>query len=112
MNRSDLSETDIRTKYITPALVDAGWDLHKQIREEKYFTDGRIRVRGSVAAREKRNIKRVIVTLLILEEQHRIVWRIEELFAICDRFKAQLEQRKKVNERLVKVLVGEVLEGV
>ncbi|MCC5906399.1 MAG: restriction endonuclease subunit S [Balneolaceae bacterium] len=46
-----------------------------------------------------------------LEEQHRIVQRIEELFAICDRFKAQLEQRQQVNERLVKGLVGEVLEG-
>jgi type I restriction enzyme, S subunit len=45
-----------------------------------------------------------------LEEQHRIVRRIEELFAICDRFKAQLEQREKVNERLVKGLVQEVLE--
>jgi type I restriction enzyme, R subunit len=33
-------------------LQNAGWDLHKQIREEKYFTDGRIRVRGSVARRE------------------------------------------------------------
>lgn len=46
-----------------------------------------------------------------LEEQHRIVQRIEELFAICDRFKAQLQQRQAVNERLVKGLVGEVLEG-
>jgi len=46
-----------------------------------------------------------------LEEQHRIVRRIEELFAICDRFNDQLEQREKVNERLVKGLVGEVLEG-
>lgn len=46
-----------------------------------------------------------------LEEQHRIVQRIEELFAICDRFKAQLEKRKGVNERLVKGLVGEVLGG-
>ncbi|WP_103665887.1 restriction endonuclease subunit S [Gracilimonas amylolytica] len=46
-----------------------------------------------------------------LEEQHRIVQRIEELFDICDRFKAQLEQRQGVNERLVKGLVGEVLEG-
>ncbi|HBQ59854.1 MAG TPA: type I restriction endonuclease subunit S, partial [Balneolaceae bacterium] len=46
-----------------------------------------------------------------LEEQHRIVRRIEELFAICDRFKAQLQQRQAVNERLVKGLVGEVLEG-
>jgi len=46
-----------------------------------------------------------------LEEQHRIVQRIEELFAICDRFKAQLGQSQAVNEKLVKGLVGEVLEG-
>ncbi|WP_340104894.1 EcoAI/FtnUII family type I restriction enzme subunit R [Rhodohalobacter sp. 8-1] len=53
MKKSGLTEADIRTKYITPALVDAGWDIQKQIREEKYFTDGRIRVRGSVAKRDK-----------------------------------------------------------
>jgi type I restriction enzyme, R subunit len=52
MKKSGMTEADIRTKYITPALQNAGWDLHKQIREEKYFTDGRIRVRGSVARRE------------------------------------------------------------
>jgi len=52
MKKSGLTETDIRSKYITPALQNAGWDLHKQIREEKYFTDGRIRVRGSVAKRD------------------------------------------------------------
>ena len=52
MKKSGLTETDIRTKYITPALVDAGWDLQKQIREEKYFTDGRIRVRGAMAKRD------------------------------------------------------------
>lgn len=51
MNKQKLSETDIRTKYITPALVQSGWDLHRQIREEVNFTDGRIRVRGSVAQR-------------------------------------------------------------
>lgn len=55
-------------------------------------------------------LNNTVVPLPPLEEQHRIVQRIEELFAICDRFKAQLEQREKVNERLVKGLVGEVLE--
>jgi len=44
-------------------------------------------------------------------EQKRIVQRIEELFAICDQFKARLEERSAVNERLVKGLVGEVLEN-
>ena len=55
-------------------------------------------------------LNKTLVPLPPLEEQHRIVQRIEELFAICDRFKAQLEQREKVNERLVKGLVQEVLE--
>lgn len=49
-----MSETDIRTKYITPALVRAGWDLHKQIKEEYTFTDGRVIVRKKVATRGKR----------------------------------------------------------
>lgn len=52
MKKSGLTEADIRSKYITPALLEAGWDLHKQIREEQYFTDGRIRVKGSVAKRD------------------------------------------------------------
>lgn len=47
-----------------------------------------------------------------LEEQHRIVQRIEELFAICDQFKTKLQHRQQINEKLVKGLVKEVLEGV
>ena len=54
MNKKALSERDICTKYITPALINAGWDLHKQIREEVSFTDGRIYVKGNLAARGKR----------------------------------------------------------
>jgi type I site-specific restriction endonuclease len=38
MSKQALSETDIRTKYITPAVVHAGWDLLNQIREEVSFT--------------------------------------------------------------------------
>lgn len=45
-NKKSLSERDICTKYITPAIVGAGWNLHTQIREEVYFTAGRIIVRG------------------------------------------------------------------
>lgn len=51
--KGDLTEADIRSKYITPALTDAGWDLIRQIREEKQLTAGRIKVRGSVAKRDK-----------------------------------------------------------
>lgn len=52
--KKDLSERDICTKFILPALVKAGWDVEKQIREEVFFTDGRIFVRGSNTARGER----------------------------------------------------------
>lgn len=48
-----LSERDICSKYITPAVVDAGWDLHKQIREEVSFTAGRIIPRGKTYTRKQ-----------------------------------------------------------
>ena len=52
MNKKDLSETDIRSKYITPSLLSSGWD-QSQIREEVYFTKGRINVRGTLVSRGK-----------------------------------------------------------
>lgn len=53
MNKKDLTETDIRTKYITPALESAGWDIKRQIREELQFTDGRVIVKGETIKRGK-----------------------------------------------------------
>jgi type I restriction enzyme R subunit len=53
MNKRDLSERDICTKYITPAVVNAGWDIQWQIREEVGFTKGRIIVRGKLVTRGK-----------------------------------------------------------
>ncbi len=43
MDKRALSERDICTKFITPALKQAGWDEMSQIREEVGFTNGRIR---------------------------------------------------------------------
>lgn len=54
MNKKALSETDIRSKFITPALCGpggAGWDLMSQVREEVYFTKGRVIVRGKTVRR-------------------------------------------------------------
>jgi type I restriction enzyme R subunit len=51
--KKHLSETDIRSKYITPAVVQAGWDLQTQISEEVSFTKGRIIVRGRLVTRGK-----------------------------------------------------------
>lgn len=53
MDKQLLSERDICSKYITPALQSAGWDLQTQISEEKTLTDGRIIVRGKLVARGK-----------------------------------------------------------
>lgn len=51
MDKKKLSERDICSKFITPAIVGAGWDLHSQIREEVSFTKGRIIVRGKLHTR-------------------------------------------------------------
>ncbi|WP_375166369.1 type I restriction endonuclease, partial [Rhizobium hidalgonense] len=51
MDKKKLSERDICSKYITPAIVSAGWDLHTQIREEVSFTKGRVLVRGKLHTR-------------------------------------------------------------
>jgi type I restriction enzyme, R subunit len=53
MNKKTLTEADIRTKFITAAIEAAGWDKVKQMREEYYFTAGRIVVRGKLVARGK-----------------------------------------------------------
>lgn len=53
MNKKSLSERDICSKFITPALKQAGWDLDLQVREEFSLTDGRIIVRGNLHTRAK-----------------------------------------------------------
>lgn len=53
-NKKDLSERDICTQFILPAMVKAGWDTEKQIRQEVFFTDGRIFVKGNKSIRGKR----------------------------------------------------------
>jgi type I restriction enzyme, R subunit len=53
MDKKQLSERDICTKYIAPALERSGWNILTQIREEFSLTDGRILVRGKLHARAK-----------------------------------------------------------
>jgi type I restriction enzyme R subunit len=54
MGKRNLSEEDIKARYITPAITDAGWDINKQVRLEYAFTAGRIILRGNVTARGKK----------------------------------------------------------
>ena len=51
MNKKTLSERDICTKFITPAVEKAGWDKRNQLLEEVSFTDGKIYVRGKLTTR-------------------------------------------------------------
>jgi type I restriction enzyme, R subunit len=53
MDKSALTERDICTKFILPAVKRAGWDEMVQVREEVYFTKGRIIVRGKLVTRGK-----------------------------------------------------------
>ncbi len=53
-SKKDLSERDICTQFILPALKKAGWDVATQVREEVSFTDGRIYVKGNKTTRGKR----------------------------------------------------------
>ena len=50
--KTNLSEQEIRTHYITPAIRTAGW-LPSQIREEYAITNGRIVARGGICKRDR-----------------------------------------------------------
>ena len=54
MNKKSLTEADIRTKFITPAITGPDgmkWNILTQIREEVFFTKGRVVVRGKTVKR-------------------------------------------------------------
>lgn len=61
MDKQRLSETDIISKYILPAVKNAGWDDMTQIRQEVKLRDGKVIVRGQVGAR--RSVKSADVVL-------------------------------------------------
>lgn len=61
MDKRSLTERDISTKFILPAVKQAGWDMMLQVREEVFFTKGRITVRGKLVARG--NAKKADVVL-------------------------------------------------
>lgn len=55
-DKKALSERDICTKYITPAIARAGWDVQVQVREEVHLTQGRVIVRGKLVTRDRRRV--------------------------------------------------------
>ncbi len=69
MDKKQFSERDICTKYITPAIEKAGWDIQTQVREELSFTQGRVTVRGRLHSRGK---QRRVDYLLSYKKNHPI----------------------------------------
>nr|WP_024873360.1 type I restriction endonuclease [Tolumonas lignilytica] len=53
VDKTKLTETDIITKFILPAVKNVGWDDLIQIRQEVKLRDGKVIVRGQAAARKK-----------------------------------------------------------
>ncbi|WP_033567863.1 EcoAI/FtnUII family type I restriction enzme subunit R [Dickeya undicola] len=53
VNKTHLTETDIISKFILPAVKEAGWDDVAQIRQEVKLRDGKVVVRGKLASRIK-----------------------------------------------------------
>jgi type I restriction enzyme R subunit len=51
INKKTLTERDICTKFITPAILQSGWDVLTQVREEVSFTKGRVIVKGKTTTR-------------------------------------------------------------
>ena len=61
VSKKELSENSIYTHYVLPNLIKSGWDLQKQIRENVYFTDGRIYINGKKTKRGERKFADVIL---------------------------------------------------
>jgi type I restriction enzyme R subunit len=53
LDKKSFSERDICTKFITPAIVKAGWDANTQFLEEVSSIDGKTYVRGKLHSRGK-----------------------------------------------------------
>ncbi|MCF1428584.1 MAG: DEAD/DEAH box helicase family protein [Shewanella sp.] len=53
MQKAALSEADIISKFVLPNIESAGWNRMTQIRQEVKLRDGKVIVRGQMAARKK-----------------------------------------------------------
>ena len=58
INKKELKEQEVRTMFITPALQQKGWAVSVNMREEYYFTDGRVLVVGNI---QWQRVKKLII---------------------------------------------------
>jgi type I site-specific restriction endonuclease len=131
VSNKKLSERDVCSKFITPAITNAGWDLHTQIREEVSFTKGRIIVRGKLHSRgEQKRADYILyyksnIPIAIIEakdnahsvgagtpplsEQHRIVAKVDALMALCDQLKTRIQQANQQQQAIADALVAQAV---
>ena len=121
MDKQSLTERDIYTKFITPAVRAAGWDEMLQLREEVTFTAGRMVVRGRLMARRKRKRADYIlyvkpnIPIAVIEAKdntHGVgdgMQRALELMALCDRLEEARVVREDTRDQLLDSLLHEAL---
>jgi type I restriction enzyme R subunit len=96
MNKRDLSERDICSQFIGPAIEQGGWDRTTQVREEVSFTKGRIIVRGKLVSRGKAKRADYIlyykpnIPIAIVEAK-------DNCHSVCDGMQQALEYAKTLN---------------
>ncbi|TDT43157.1 hypothetical protein DES49_0967 [Halospina denitrificans] len=125
MDKKTFSERDICTKYITPAIEQAGWNIKSQVREEVSLTDGRVIVRGRMHTRIRplradyvlnyqKNQPIAVVEAKdnkhSLREQHEIVQKVDELMALCDRLKEHLSEADEIRLQLAEASIFAALK--
>ena len=114
IDKKSLTERDICTKFINPALEAAGWDLMHQIREQHYFTDGRVMVRGKTVKRGDRKFADYLLfhkpnlPLAIIEakDNNHSVGR-----GRCDFVEAKLTLAESTSTRLLSASIYHLLQG-
>lgn len=104
MSKKSLSERDICTQFITPAVQRAGWDFSTQVREEVTF----MATQANVGIK---SIQEFAVPLPPLAEQGRIVAKVDELMALCDQLKVKLVESCRCQERLASTLIESALKA-
>ena len=102
MNKKDLSECDICTKFITPAMFCADY-LNVFLSSSFYWEQ----LRDNSAGTGQPNVNGEALSHLLLPvpplaEQRRIVAKVEKLLALCDELEARQTAAREHRTRLVR----------
>lgn len=100
MDKKQLTESDIRARFITPAIEQAGWDPMTQVFHEFGLRAGRISVRGKTAHRDASTILKADYALFFKPT------RANELRALCADLRQRLSDQKTTQTHLADALMS------